>query len=81
MAWCPVCDRFLSPPTVGADGTCPTCGGAVQAPRDPDRPRFDATEEEEGGPIPFHLKALGVALVIYLGYRFIQGVEWVVRHF
>jgi hypothetical protein len=38
-------------------------------------------EDEEGGPIPFHLKALGGALVIYLGYRFVQGIEWVVHHF
>ncbi|MGH9042142.1 MAG: hypothetical protein ACRDZ3_18140 [Acidimicrobiia bacterium] len=37
-------------------------------------------EEEETGPVPFHLKALGAALAIYLGWRFVQGVEWVVQH-
>jgi hypothetical protein len=38
-------------------------------------------EEEELGPVPFHLKFLGVALVVYLGYRFFQGVEWVIHQF
>jgi hypothetical protein len=36
-------------------------------------------EEEELPPIPAHLKYLGIALVIYLGYRFWQGVEWVLH--
>ena len=80
MPWCPSCDRFLSPPTVRVDGTCPTCGGPVEANRDPSVTAPREAEEEEGGPIPFHLKALGGALVIYLGYRFFQGVEWVVQH-
>jgi hypothetical protein len=54
----------------------------VEANRDPSvtAPREAEEEEEESGPIPFHLKALGGALVIYLGYRFVQGVEWVVQH-
>jgi hypothetical protein len=81
MPWCSTCERFLSPPTVRANGTCPTCGRPVDANRDPGTIRPGETEaEEETGPIPFHLKALGAALVVYLGWRFVQGVEWVVRH-
>jgi hypothetical protein len=38
-------------------------------------------EEEELPPIPAHLKYLGIALVIYLGYRFWQGIEWVLHKF
>lgn len=34
-------------------------------------------EAEELPPIPWHLKALGAGLVVYLGYRFMQGMEWV----
>ena len=79
MPWCPTCDRFLSPPTVRADGTCPTCGGQVETDRDPARAQPGTAGEEELAPVPFHLKALGVALVIYLGYRFFQGIEWVVQ--
>jgi hypothetical protein len=37
--------------------------------------------EEELGPVPLHLKILGVALVVYLGYRFVQGVEWLIHRF
>jgi hypothetical protein len=52
----------------------------VEANRDPSAASPREVEEEEGGPIPFHLKALGAALVVYLGYRFVQGIEWVVHH-
>ena len=86
MPWCAACDKFLSPPSVTADGRCPTCGRAV----DPGKARLSTREErpeeaasgdEELPPIPRHLKVLGVAMVIYLGYRFAQGVEWVVHRF
>ena len=33
MPWCANCDRFLSPATVQADGTCPSCGRVVEAGR------------------------------------------------
>jgi hypothetical protein len=29
VPWCATCDRFLSPSTVKVDGTCPSCGRAV----------------------------------------------------
>jgi predicted nucleic acid-binding Zn ribbon protein len=80
MPWCPACQRFLSPPTVGPDGTCPSCGRPVE----PGRARTAESQEqerEELPAIPFHLKLLGIALVVYLGYRFFQGVEWLIHHF
>lgn len=85
MPWCPECDRFLSPPTVNADGTCPTCGRPVEDNRPPGagRPGVDGPgepDEEELAPVPFHLKALGAATVVYLGWRMIQGIQWVVHH-
>lgn len=86
MPWCATCDRFLSPPTVTAEGTCPACGRPVEAgqahPADehPAPPQPEEAEEDLG-PVPFHLKFLGIALVIYLGYRFFQGVEWVIHQF
>jgi hypothetical protein len=27
-------------------------------------------------PVPWHLKLLTGAVVVYLGYRFLQGLEW-----
>lgn len=90
MPWCTECDRFLSPPTVAADGTCPACGLAV----DPGKAHVATDEvvggsgatagvagEEDSPPIPWHLKALAAAVALYLGFRAWQGIEWVGRQF
>ena len=88
MPWCETCDRFLSPPTVRVDGTCPQCGRAV----DPGG-AHTALSEPSGGagtpadddealpPIPWHLKLLAAAVALYLGYRAFQGIEWLVGRF
>ena len=34
-------------------------------------------DDEELGPIPWHLKLLAGALAVYLGYRALQGIEWI----
>lgn len=89
MPWCETCDRFLSPPTVTPEGNCPACGRPVKPGRahaaDPSAPGEpgDASGpgEEELPPVPRHLKFLGAAMVVYLGYRFLQGVEWLVHRF
>jgi len=81
MPWCPACERFLSPPTVRADGTCPSCGRPVEAVRDQPPGGAKPAEDEELPPVPTHLKILGGALAVYLGYRFLQGVEWVIHRF
>ncbi len=92
VPWCATCDRFLSPSTVKADGTCPTCGRAVDAGRGHgaavdvaagggDGP-LDVTEDSEPlGPVPWHLKLLAGALALYLGYRAWQGIEWIAHRF
>lgn len=82
MPWCDACDRFLSPSTVRADGTCPSCGRVVEAGRahagvvDPVEPVGE--DDDELGPIPWHLKLLAAALAVYLGFRAWQGIEWVI---
>ena len=75
MPWCDACDRFLSPSTVRTDGTCPSCGQVV----DPGHAHVVDTEgddEEKLPPIPWHLWLLAAALAVYLGYRAMQGIEW-----
>jgi len=65
---------------VKIDGTCPSCGRVV----DPGRAHVPAAElkreaaddEEELPPIPWHLWLLAAALAVYLGYRAMQGIEW-----
>ena len=72
MPWCPSCDEYFAPPRVHPDGTCPTCGKAV----DPGGARPVATDDPPLDPIPWHFKLLLGALALYLGYRAFQGVEW-----
>lgn len=81
MPWCATCQRFLSPPTVTPEGRCPTCGRAVEPGQA--HPPSDAPPAGEGElpPVPMHLKILGVALVVYLGYRFVQGLDWLIHRF
>ena len=88
MPWCPTCDRFLSPPSVNPDGTCPTGGKPVDpgraAPAESaavgsvaDGPSADAKPRRR---IPWHLKALLGVFAIYLGYRTAQGIEWLAHN-
>jgi hypothetical protein len=66
MPWCEECSKYLAPTAMNADGTCPTCG----------RPVGDveqrAGEEAANETTPWHFKLLVVALVVYLGWRFVQ---------
>ena len=68
MPWCEDCSRFWSPNTLPPDGTCPTCGRVVATPG----------EREQSQRAPWHFKLLVVAVVLYLGWRAVQLVEWVV---
>ena len=82
MPWCNQCDRFLSPSTVRTDGTCPTCGwtvdeGEVAATAAAERAEPDEAADEPLPPIPWHLKLLAAAVVVYLGFRLYQGIGWV----
>jgi hypothetical protein len=79
---CDACDRFLSPSTVKVDGTCPSCGRVVYAGH-AHAPTSDtavdpvhADDDEDLPPIPWHLWLLAAALAVYLGYRAMQGIEW-----
>ena len=65
MPWCESCDKFLSPSTVQADGTCPTCGAEVDAPE----------QVARRNRIPWHFWVLFVAALGYLAWRAIQGVD------
>lgn len=73
MPWCATCDRYLSRPTVKVDGTCPTCGRAV------DVAERTTAEKQKLPPVPWHFKLLCAAVVVYLGYRFAQMGEWLIH--
>jgi hypothetical protein len=78
MPWCNHCDRFLSPSTVRTDGTCPTCGWSVDEGEVAAGAAAKAEPvEEKLPPIPWHLKLLALAILVYLLFRLYQGIEWV----
>ncbi len=71
MPWCQTCDRFYNSRSIAPDGTCSKCGSFIAE-----------TGEDEGdddGKIPWHFWVLVVALVIYLGWRLIQLIGWIIN--
>ena len=71
MPWCDDCNRFWNPNTLRADGACPTCGRLVADPA--------TTDAAEAPKAPWHFKLLVLAVVLYLGWRGWQGVEWLLE--
>ena len=67
MPWCDECDRFVTPTSLGEAQECPRCGTVVELP-----------EGGEDVAVPWHFKLLLVATVLYLGWRAVQGIAWVV---
>ncbi|MCB1284876.1 MAG: hypothetical protein M9952_08690 [Microthrixaceae bacterium] len=65
MPWCDDCDHFYTPSTLNAQGQCPNGHQVV-----------DPSESEPNEKLPWHFWLLVIALVLYLGWRAIQGIEW-----
>ena len=66
MPWCEECSKFWNPPSLGADGSCPSCGHVI------------AVDESASArsKVPWHFKLLLVLVAVYLGWRLIQLVTW-----
>ena len=62
----------MNPNTLNADGTCPECGRSVEAPK-------SGTAVAERDKAPWHFKLILAITVIYLTWRFIQLIMWVVH--
>ena len=72
MPWCEDCSRFLTPTSMGADGTCPSCGRALE-------PASTVTTATKPKGAPWHFKLMVVAVCGYLGWRLVQGIDWLVH--
>jgi len=55
---------------------CPRCGQPVERGLIPGMTRAN---DEPAPAVPWHLKFLGTALALYLGFRFLQIGGWVVH--
>jgi hypothetical protein len=78
VPWCRDCDRYLAPPTVRTDGTCPSCGRAVDV-AERSCETGGAAAKTELPPVPWHFKLMLAAVALYLGYRFVEMGEWLLR--
>lgn len=83
MPYCEPCDRFYTPSTLTPEGDCPE-GHHVADPEDAGQfvqsvasPRVEEKEPK----VPWHFWLLLIAVVIYLGYRAFQGIEWLIGRF
>jgi hypothetical protein len=74
MPWCETCSRFLNPNSLKADGSCPTCGRTVA-----ERTETAVAGEAEREKAPWHFKLLVAVTVIYLAWRGIQMIGWVIN--
>jgi hypothetical protein len=82
MPWCDECSKFWNPSSVAADGTCPTCGCALPAAAAVDPRKVNVRElAGEQGRAPWHFKLLVAAIVLYLGWRAVEGVGWLIERF
>jgi hypothetical protein len=64
MPWCEDCQKYWAPSAMTPEGACPTCGRDLESP--------DARPAADDEKAPWHFKLLVVALVVYLGWRFVE---------
>ncbi len=69
MPWCEECEKSWTPTSLQADGTCPQCGERVES-----TPGVDHKPRK----IPWHFWLMVGAISIYLTYRLIQLVLWII---
>ena len=90
MPFCEACDRHWTPRSMRPDGSCPDCGrvlplvdARIGTAGDPANGPGEAGEAGEGADAelpsaPWHFKLMLVALAVYLAWRGVQGIEWLV---
>ena len=75
MPYCDDCEKYWAPSAMKDDGSCPRCGANLDEPAIAAAHGADAGSDEDAK-TPWHFKLMIVALVVYLGYRFVEiGVE------
>jgi hypothetical protein len=79
VPWCEHCAKFLTPTSMGEDGSCPSCHRRVAPARPVDASTVDvkAIAGEEDARAPWHFKLLVAALVVYLSWRVVQMIGWI----
>ncbi len=65
MPWCEECRQFQETARLTEDGKCPRCGQVLVQPAKKSSLRF---------------RILVVLTVLYLGFRLVQGILWLMHH-
>jgi uncharacterized paraquat-inducible protein A len=65
VPWCDTCDRLVTEDDL-VDGACPTCATTLAEP--------------VRHPVTWRFRLLIAATVIYLIWRFVQGIQWLSHH-
>ena len=77
MPWCDDCGRFFTPSTLTPEGDCPS-GHHVADPVVRDLRQSDEPGGDDHAKVPWHFWLLLAALAVYLGWRLVQGIVWLV---
>jgi len=78
VPWCETCSRFYTPSTLTATGDCPGGHHVVDPPAALPQASGGADDPPEAPlRVPWHFWLLVAALVVYLGWRLVQGVQWI----
>ena len=76
MPFCEDCAKYYAPSAMAPDGTCPTCGRVLEAPKiqPPGGTLSGKDLKELAGEqkAPWHFKLLVAAAVVYLAWRLFQ---------
>jgi hypothetical protein len=83
VPYCEACAKHWTPTSMNADGSCPSCGD-VLPPSKLATAVADKADERSTRPVPrapWHFKLLLGSLIVYLGWRAFQGVEWLAGRF
>ena len=82
MPWCEDCAKYFAPSAMRPDGSCPSCGRTLEAPKvastvtakNIDLKRLAAGPGGDVADVkaPWHFKVLMVLLVLYLGWRIVD---------
>ncbi|MGA9275619.1 hypothetical protein [Ilumatobacter sp.] len=75
MPWCEECAKYYTPNSVNTDGSCPQCGEVLQLGENAEHTHDADDQETNDESAPWHFKLMVVALVVYLGWRFVQLVS------
>ena len=81
MPWCDTCSLYHAHDALGEGRACPDCGDVMSESNDPTRGALPEDEETRtvGQSAPWHFWIVVVALVIYIAWRVIVGIGWLIE--